>query len=316
MPTVLLPVLQSYERTFIHSISDFIKKFPDYHGLVLCEDVRRHPNDYEVLIEERWNRGVVIYVPSSLSVILDLTDWLSALEGFLVEKMVIIVDAGASLSLTLGSENNKLATFLRSTTCFLSTNAKLNYVLDHLYSNDALVIENSTFYLDRNATLDYWVNYKSAKKVISWLDLMLEGEGSRAVVKGGYRLKDLQEVVLQTRQNHMAAHTSTELVIKGILDDQSKVVYQGTIFVNEQGRGTQASQTNKNILLSDSARAHSMPQLEVLTNDVSCQHGSAVGYLDLEQLHYLQARGLSEEIAKKLLLDAFFADVVYRKSGA
>lgn len=138
----------------------------------------------------------------------------------------------------------------------------------------------------------------------------LLGVHAQAHIKGAYILKDTQKIIFKTQQFHRAPHTSSSCTVKGILYDASFAQYHGTINVDSIAHHTNAKQINKNILLSSTARAQSVPCLEVLTKHVQCSHGSAVGNLDKEILFYMQARGLSQSYAQKILLEGFIGEIV------
>src|SRR4030095_6512054 len=134
------------------------------------------------------------------------------------------------------------------------------------------------------------------------LNVVLEAEHSEAHL---YRL------YFQKGQSHIDNHTVVDNVkpnclsnelYKGIIDDGATGVFNGKIFVQPQAQKTNAYQSNRNILLSDAASVNSKPQLEIFADDVKCSHGCTVGQLNEEGLFYLQSRGISEKIAKSLLL--------------
>jgi Fe-S cluster assembly protein SufD len=107
-------------------------------------------------------------------------------------------------------------------------------------------------------------------------------------------------------------HTTSDLMIKCCLKDRARSVYQGLIQVSEGAQRTDAYQANRNLLLSDLARADSIPGLEILANDVRCTHGATIGHVDPEQLYYLMARGLPRTLAERLIVEGFFAPVLDR----
>jgi Fe-S cluster assembly protein SufD len=113
-----------------------------------------------------------------------------------------------------------------------------------------------------------------------------------------------------TSVDHKVANCFSNEIYKGILDDHSKGVFNGKIFVRKDAQKTNAFQSNKNILLSDTATINTKPQLEIWADDVSCSHGCTTGQLDEEQLFYLRSRGISKSKAKAMLLHAFVNDVV------
>lgn len=110
--------------------------------------------------------------------------------------------------------------------------------------------------------------------------------------------------------NHNMPNGTTNEIFRCIAMDESTCAFAGTIFVARDAQKTLASQSNKNILLSDNATIHSKPQLEIYADDVSCNHGSTTGQLDPQQIFYMQSRGISRDKAIHLLLAAFFGDVI------
>jgi Fe-S cluster assembly protein SufD len=121
-----------------------------------------------------------------------------------------------------------------------------------------------------------------------------------------------QHFHLHTLQRHLKDHTTSDLLIKGCLKDRARSVYQGLIQVSEGAQRTDAYQANRNLLLSDQARADSIPGLEILANDVRCTHGATIGHVDEEQMYYLMARGLPKSEAQRLIVEGFFAPVLDR----
>ncbi|NNN20395.1 MAG: SufD family Fe-S cluster assembly protein, partial [Acidimicrobiales bacterium] len=110
---------------------------------------------------------------------------------------------------------------------------------------------------------------------------------------------------LRTKQDHSGRFSVSEMVSAVVLDDESESVTTGLVRMNHGAKKSSAKQTNRNLLLSDSAHAESVPNLDIEENDVRCDHASAVGPLSQEQLHYLESRGISEEVARALLVKGF-----------
>jgi Fe-S cluster assembly protein SufD len=99
-------------------------------------------------------------------------------------------------------------------------------------------------------------------------------------------------------------------VYKGVLEERSRAVFNGKVFVKPEAQKTDAKQTNRNLLLSDGAKVDTKPQLEIFADDVKCTHGATVGHLDQTAMFYLTSRGLPQAVAKKMLTYAFAAEVV------
>ncbi len=114
----------------------------------------------------------------------------------------------------------------------------------------------------------------------------------------------------RTTQEHIAPKTTSDLLFKGAVNDVARSVYTGLIKIGPDARGAQAFQTNRNLTLSDGARAESVPNLEIETNDVKCSHASTVGPIDEEQRFYLESRGIQPDIAERLVVLGFFDEVL------
>jgi len=150
----------------------------------------------------------------------------------------------------------------------------------------------------------------------SVVETALRGEHGSVEMLGLYFAAEGQHFDFRTLQDHVAAACTSDLLYKGALKDRSRTVYSGLIRVNESASKTDAYQANRNLVLSDEAKADSKPELEILNNDVRCTHGSTVGQIDDEQLFYLQARGISRHAAERLIVKGFFEDVIGRLTNA
>jgi Fe-S cluster assembly protein SufD len=130
--------------------------------------------------------------------------------------------------------------------------------------------------------------------------------GMRAVYFGeGHQMHDFR-----TLQDHVAPHTTSELLFKGALDGHARAVYTGLIHIGKEASGVNAFQTNRNVKLSEHAWAESVPNLEIENNDVRCSHASAVGPVDEEQRFYLESRGVRPEVADQLIVLGFLDEVL------
>ena len=112
--------------------------------------------------------------------------------------------------------------------------------------------------------------------------------------------------------SHPDPQTTSDLLFKGAVAGTAKSVYTGLIRVRKEAAGTNAFQTNRNLVLSEGAHADSVPNLEIEANDVRCSHASAVGPIDSEQLYYLESRGVPPDIAERLIVLGFFDEVIDR----
>jgi hypothetical protein len=137
------------------------------------------------------------------------------------------------------------------------------------------------------------------------LSAMLLGKGARVDMNAACLTKNTQRITFHTLQDHVIGESTSNVLIKAICDDASRLTCNSLIRIHPGAQGSNAEQANKNILLSKQARAVSVPQLEIEANDVRCKHGAAVSTLSNEHLFYLQSRGLSVDTARTMLLDGF-----------
>ncbi len=136
------------------------------------------------------------------------------------------------------------------------------------------------------------------------------GEGGECTLNGLYMIDATQLFDAHTLMDHAKPHCNSHEHYKGILDDQSRGVFNGKVVVRQDAQKTNAFQENNNILLSDQALVNTKPQLEIFADDVKCSHGATIGQMDDDAKFYLKSRGIGEEAGKGILLHAFASDVV------
>ena len=144
----------------------------------------------------------------------------------------------------------------------------------------------------------------------------LNAEGCEATLIGLYMGNGRQHMDHHTRVDHARPRGTSREFYKGVLDGAARAVFNGKLIVHADAQGTDAQQSNRNLLLSDRAEVDTKPQLEIYADDVKCSHGATVGQLDAEQIGYLRSRGLDEASARALLTFAFAEDVALRVSCA
>ena len=190
--------------------------------------------------------------------------------------------------------------------------AKVEYVSVQNLSRGTWHFASHHARVERDAELD-WVagGFGSAKGKVR-IQNDLAGQGATSRVTGAYFADGTQHLDFDTFQEHIAPNTTSDFAFKGALRDSASAVWRGMIRVEEDAQKTNAYQENRNLLLSKSAHADSIPGLEILANDVRCTHGATLGQVDREQLFYLMARGLSRAEAERLIVRGFFQDVLDR----
>ncbi|MCA8929844.1 MAG: Fe-S cluster assembly protein SufD, partial [Alphaproteobacteria bacterium] len=138
----------------------------------------------------------------------------------------------------------------------------------------------------------------------------LVGAGGHCTLDGAYAGRDRQHLDHTSKIVHAVADTTSRQVYKGVLDDRARGVFQGHIVVAEDAQRTDGHQLNRALMLSDTAEIDSKPMLEIYADDVKCSHGATAGDLDETQLFYLQSRGIPQDQARRLLVEAFLAETI------
>lgn len=175
-----------------------------------------------------------------------------------------------------------------------------------------------TFIIEKNATLLYKLRIGELPNDTEDKDAILTAIDKKLTIKlvgaGAYAQiaclcvgRQKRVIAFKTLQHHIHADTRSDLLIKGVWYDQSKLISENLIRIEPNAQKVVATEVNKNLIMSDDARVISIPKLEVEADDVSCQHGAAISKLNDEHLFYLQSRGLSLLEAQRTLIDGFLS---------
>jgi len=164
-------------------------------------------------------------------------------------------------------------------------------------------LQRGSFYDSTNITL-------GGKLSRHDINVKFYAEGAEAFVDGLYLISESQHADTHSIIDHAVPNCLSHQNYKGIVDERARAVFNGKVFVRENASGTNAQQSNKNLLLSNDARVDTKPQLEIFNDDVKCAHGATVGQLEEEELFYLLSRGLKEELARNLLTYGFAEEII------
>jgi Fe-S cluster assembly protein SufD len=189
-------------------------------------------------------------------------------------------------------------------------------VVDHYKfeneSLDAFHIGTVQIHQERSSNVTSRTIATGGALVRNEINVALTGEGASLAMEGLFVLSGRQHVDNHTLIDHIAPHCDSLELFKGILDGNARGIFDGRIIVEPNAVKTNSRQTNRNLLLSESAVIDSKPTLEIHNDDVKCNHGSTIGQLDEEALFYLRARGIGEKEARNLLVFAFASEIVER----
>jgi Fe-S cluster assembly protein SufD len=238
-------------------------------------------------------------------------------------RVLVILEDGAEAVLVeeyLGSEDGPevgSATFAAPVTeVYLGRNAGLQHL--RLVRESALGIHLGLLAVrqDRDSRYTSHAFALGGRLLRLDLDLALAGDGAEATLNGLYLCRGKEHVDHHTRVDHVAPHTRSRELYKGVLSGKSSAVFNGRVVIRPHAQKVDAGQVNRNLLLSDTALVNTNPELEILADDVKAQHGATVGQIEDDHLFYLRSRGIPEDESRRLLIDAFVGEMIDRVSPA
>ena len=184
-----------------------------------------------------------------------------------------------------------------------------NYKIDKIENNNIKYSYNN-IEQDTNSISETFILSSGSNFTKNEFNCNLNGKYSSAFINGIISLKKIQHHEIKSNINHLIDNTKSYQLIKSVLEEDSKGVYQGKIFVNSKAQKTDGYQLSKAILLNETSEFNAKPELEIYADDVKCSHGSASGSLNENSIFYLMSRGLNYREAKELLINGFLLDVV------
>ena len=184
-----------------------------------------------------------------------------------------------------------------------------NYKIDKFENHNVKYFYNN-IEQDSNSVSETFILSSGSSFIKNEINCNLNGKYSSAFVNGIFFLKGQNHHEIRTNINHLIDNTKSYQLIKSVLEDESKSVYQGKIFVDSVAQKTDGYKLSKAILLSENAEFNAKPELEIYADDVKCSHGSASGNLNQDSIFYLMSRGLNYKQSKELLINGFLLDVV------
>lgn len=177
-------------------------------------------------------------------------------------------------------------------------------------SADAVHVSTTAAELGRNTTYDLTSITLGGRLSRHDVQVVMDHEGAECWVDGLYVVGEDQHTDTHSLIDHRKPRCVSHQLYKGILDGNSRAVFNGKVFVRHGAEKTDAMQTNKNLLLSDKARVDTKPQLEIYADDVKCAHGAAVGQINKDELFYLTTRGINPDLGTRLLTFGFAEQVI------
>jgi Fe-S cluster assembly protein SufD len=264
-----------------------------------------------------WEHGLLVHVPKG--VVLEQPLYIRIANdvegGSLFWRLLVVAEPESRFTVIeeYASTSPELSGYVNAAVeIFVGQAAKVEYVSVQNVSKQTWHFGTHHARVERDAELDWVAGGFGSKKGKVRIQNDLAGRGATSRVTGAYFTDGTQHLDYDTFQEHIAPDTTSDFAFKGALRDDSRAVWRGMIRVEEDAQKTNAYQENRNLLLSKTAHADSIPGLEILANDVRCTHGATLGQVDREQLFYLMARGLTRQEAERMIVRGFFQDVLDR----
>src|SRR3954447_16295010 len=261
-----------------------------------------------------WAGGAFVYVPRGVKVEAPIVlDAIQATEGTALNwRVLVVLEEGAEAEVWEQYASTAPGLFTTVVELVVGQNAKLRFVSAQGLDEKSWIFGTQRAKVARDGKLDWVVLGFGSGGGKGFQNTILEGEGAEGKVTGAYALTGRQHLDFDTTQEHAAPNTTSDLAFRGILGARSSAVWRGMIKVDPGAQQTDAFQESRNLLLTKKAHADAIPGLEILANDVRCTHAAAIAQIDREQLFYLRARGLSEDVASRLVIEGFLAELVER----
>jgi Fe-S cluster assembly protein SufD len=280
----------------------------------MTEVVKPDHNKFTALHAALWDSGAFVYVPANVRVDLPLQVVLhqsAAAAGGYHHTLLV---AGESSEVTLVDDLLGGQDGLQSAVVelYLHDNSVVRYVNLQDFEHTTWNFLTGRAALHRHSDLR-WIQVSWGSRLTkAFLDVDLMGEGGHAELLGIYFPTGRQHIDHQTLQLHRAPHCFSDLLFNGALKDKSRSVYMGVIKVFPGAQKTDAYQRNGNLILDSTARADSIPGLEIEADDVRCTHGATAAQVEDEYVFYLMARGLTRPQAERMIVQGFFQAVLDR----
>jgi Fe-S cluster assembly protein SufD len=297
------------------SLEDAVREHPELIEKYLATESNAEVGKVSALNTAFWTGGTFLYVPKNVRVELPLRSlrWLSQAGTALFGRTLVIAEEYAEVSLIdeyVSDDFDAQALSLDAAEVFAAEGAKVNYYTVQRWGAGVVHLTTDRMVAGRDARITTLNLTLGSDVTRADVQCRLDRPGAHVDLLGLYLADGEQHLDHETLQDHVAPHASSNLLFKGALRDKGRSVFRGMIRVHEGAQRTDAYQTNRNLLLSDEARADSLPNLEIGANDVRCSHAATLGQLDAEEVFYLLSRGIPKAEAERLIIFGFFAEVL------
>jgi Fe-S cluster assembly protein SufD len=291
-----------------------VQEHPDLVQKYFMEQgVKATADKYTALHGAFWSGGCFLYVPAGVQLALPLVSilWLEMPRLAVFPPLLLIAEAGSRVTLvseflSMGCESCPQTYHGGISELFVGEGAQVRFVCAQDFGNHVYDVQTQVAVMGRDSRLEWLTVTLGGRVSRAFQHTLFAESGAEAKMTGLYLPAGQQQIAFQTVQDHVARQCTSDLLYQGALLGSSRAVYEGVIRVWPGAQKTDAYQSNRNLLVSDRARADSLPSLEIEANDLRCTHGATVTHVDDGQVFYLMSRGIPRRDAVRLILEGFF----------
>lgn len=276
----------------------------------LFSAVNPHADKFAALHAACWSGGTLLYVPRGVTIEQPL-HMLSVLApgGVDLGHTLVVLEEGAEATLlaeTASTDHDAPGLHCGAIELVMAAGSRLRYVNLQNWGTGVWHFAQQKGLVGRDASLQWTIGALGSRLAKVNQHVALVGDGAEVQVNGAMFTEGKQHLSYHTLQHHVAPHCRSDMLYKGALQDKSRVVWRGMIRVDPGAQKTDGYQRDDNLILADTARADSIPGLEIEADDVRCTHGATVGRVDEELLFYAQSRGFTRREASRMIVLGFF----------
>jgi Fe-S cluster assembly protein SufD len=315
--TVELDPAVAARGVLLMPLSQAAEEHPDLVRRHLFTEVRPDRDKLSALHGALFSGGTFLYVPDGVMVDRPMVSqfWSSGGGAAVLPHTLIVAGRGSSFNYLdefLSPDLDRPALTSGSAEVFAGEGASVGYLSLQRWGRHAWQFADQRARVERDATVRLVAVGLGGRFAKNRIEASLVGPGASVELKALFFGSERQFFDFHTLQQHRVGSTTSDLLFKGALRDEARSVYAGLIRIEPNATRSDAYQANRNLLLSKTAKAHSIPMLEILNNDVRCTHGATVAPVDPEHLFYLESRGIPAGTAERMIVHGFFGEVLDR----
>lgn len=281
----------------------------------MTEGVKVSDGKFAALHGAFWRGGTFLYVPKGVKAVAPVHSVLWSVNGRTFTHTLVVLEEGAEaefLDVYASEEGKDAALHNGAIELLVGDNASLIYSGLQDFGENVWQFNHERGRVGRDGKLDWVTSWMGTRLSKAFQTVELDQPGSWARMSGVFFTNGRQHLDLDTQQNHNSGDTVSDLLYKGALKEKSRIVWQGMIKALPGSQKIDGFQANRNLMLDKTARADSIPGLEIEADDVACTHASTIGQMDQEEVFYLMARGIPRNRAEQMVVEGFFDPLLRR----